>query len=718
MNDRSSTELTLGHIIVVDDELRMCESLTALLVDDGYKVDSYQRADEAAEAICSGHVDLVVSDIKMPQMSGIELLRIVREVDEEIPVILMTGYASMDTAIEAVALGAYDYLMKPIEFTSLELAVKRALEKRKSAIERRQLMERLKIATMLQERRIRELNALYEAGKSIGSTANLQELLKQIVSLASAVTDARVGSIMLLDERGESLTIEAATGLEQEIVRDTVVPVGSSIAGYVAETGQPLMIEDVEKDKRFRRTNRERYQSASLLCAPLIIKNRVIGVINMANKESGTAFTDNDLRLLVTFASQAAVAVDDANQFERNRRRLVEFEVLHEVSKELPQIKTINEFRTVLVQKLKRLFPVDYSLWFSWDAEHHRLELTGATGGIDLPLTDSGGIDLQAVNRDRIRLSDIDLDKLNLDRVESLSEVIGQRLKKDPSFPQPGRAFMAIPILRWGELSHVFCLSADARDPYSSDDISLSGLVISQAALLFEREQSLLNSTRLLTMGNMISEISHDLRKPLTGIKGCLQIAKKRWPDLAGSEVIQMVDGEILRMNELVRELVDFSNPNKYATEKIDLREIVQRASELIKQDLGKRGIKYAVEFETADWELVINRNQIIEVLLNLFLNAIDAMPDGGELTVQGAVEKPEHKKVPYLALKISDTGVGISKENLSKIFDRYYTSKVTGTGLGLAVVERIVSAHNGTLAVSSENNKGSTFTIYFPFAG
>ncbi|MDH4033766.1 MAG: ATP-binding protein, partial [candidate division Zixibacteria bacterium] len=104
------------------------------------------------------------------------------------------------------------------------------------------------------------------------------------------------------------------------------------------------------------------------------------------------------------------------------------------------------------------------------------------------------------------------------------------------------------------------------------------------------------------------------------------------------------------------------------------------------------------------------------EALLNLFMNAIDAMPEGGTLSVKGMIEQPEHKKTDYLAIKIIDTGIGIRKENLSKVFDRYYTSKETGTGLGLAVVERIISAHNGTLSVASTDGDGSTFTLYFPY--
>jgi two-component system sensor histidine kinase HydH len=112
----------------------------------------------------------------------------------------------------------------------------------------------------------------------------------------------------------------------------------------------------------------------------------------------------------------------------------------------------------------------------------------------------------------------------------------------------------------------------------------------------------------------------------------------------------------------------------------------------------------------------MVNKNQIIEALLNLFINAIDVMPDGGSLSVTGAVGKPEHKEETYLALKITDTGPGISKEHLSSVFDRYFTTKETGTGLGLAVVERIVSAHSGTLSVTSEEGRGTTFTLYFPY--
>ena len=704
-------------IVIIDDEKRMCDSLSALLTGDGYIVEAFQKSTEAVEVIRKKKIDLVITDIKMPEMNGLEILKVVKEVDSDLPVILMTGYASLDTAIEAVASGAYDYLLKPVEFNHLELAINRALEKRRAGLARLQLLEELRLSNIILERRMGELNALYEAGKSIGSTSNLKDLLHQIILLASTVTEAQVGSIMLTDERGEFLTIEAAIGLEKKIISSTRLPLGESIAGTVAQSGLPLIIEDVENDEKFKRINKEKYGKASMLCCPLRIKNKIIGVINLANKQGEDIFSKNDLRLLTTFASQAAIAVDDANQFEKNRRRLVEFEILHEISRELPNIQKVNDFRSILIDKLKRIFPIDYSIWFNWNANNKTLFPQGISGKVDIPLTESGGIDLKKVGMEEITIGPIDTDSPEFSNEQKFTELLVQNLKKNNSFPKPNLANMAIPIFRHGEFAHVFYIGADSDQAYSDDDISLAKLVISQAALLFEKELSLLNATRLLTMGNMISEISHDLRKPLTSIKGALQVLRMKHPELSkNSELFKSTEDEIHRLNDLVRELVDFSNPNKYQTEKLDLREVVGRASELIGPDLKKLNIEFESEFTDINWGCIVNRNQILEIFLNIFLNAIDAMPDGGKLKVQGLVEKPDHKKVDYLAIRIIDNGIGIKKENLAKVFNRYYTSKDTGTGLGLAVVDRVISAHNSTLKLDSIEGEGTTFTLYFPY--
>jgi K+-sensing histidine kinase KdpD/CheY-like chemotaxis protein len=707
---------TGDRIFIIDDEKRMCDSLSTLLESDGYSVRTFQRSTDAVEAIQHERVDLVITDIKMPEVSGLDILHTVKKIDDGIPVILMTGYASLDSALDAIAKGAYDYLLKPVEFTYLELAVRRALDKRRSELARLRLMEELKLSNLILQRRVNELNALYEAGKSIGSTANLSELLRQIVTLAATVTEAQVGSIMLLDEQKENLTIEAAIGLDEHIIKKTKLPVGESIAGYVAKTGEPLIISDVEKDSRFKRINKERYGAASLLCSPLRIKNTVLGVINMANKQGGEEFTNDDLRLLTTFATQAAVAVDDAYQFEKSRRRLIEFEILHEISEELTSIQSLTSFHSILVKKLQRVFPISYAIWFTWDPANKCLIPESAVGKTVIPLTESGRINLSRISREQIALTGIDLNSEDIDNIKELSHKVQEKMSHHAHLSIESKNFVAIPVLRNNEPAYLFCFGSDGGYTFSDDDISLAKLVISQAALIFEREKAILNGTRLLTMGNMISEISHDLRKPLTSISGTLQIVRQRIPKLAeGSDLFENAEAEISRMNELVRELVDFSNPNKYETSQVDLCQIVHRASELVGPDMRRKKIKFTSSFEELNWEVIVNKNQILEMFLNLFINAIDAMPNGGTLTVQGLLERPDHKRIDYLTIKISDTGVGIKKENLSRIFDRYYTTKDTGTGLGLSVVERIIASHEGTLKVDSKEGKGTTFSVYLP---
>ena len=708
---------TSERIIIVDDEERMCESLSALLTGKGYHVDSFQNSSEAAESIKNNKVDLVITDIKMPELNGLDLLKIVKSVDNDIPVILLTGYASLDSAMEAISYGAYDYLMKPVEFTQLDLAVKRAMDKRRSDLARLALLEELKISNLILHRRINELNALYEAGKSIGSTANLKELLRQIVALASNVTEAQVGSIMLLDDRRRYLTIEAAIGLDDSIIETTRLSIGESIAGYVADSGEPIIIDNVEQHEKFKRISKDRYGSASLLCAPLKIKNNVIGVINMAKKDNNEGFSNNDLRLLTTFASQAAIAVDDANQFEKKRRRLIEFEILHEITNEMPGIKSLGDFRNILVSKLGRVFPINYTIWLSWDSENNIFVINSASGIDEIPLTISGKIDMNKIKWEELVINTKGLEKIDCKDIYSLTKIIAEEIKQNEFLPTPTEASLAVPIFRFGELAYVVFLGSYSDGYYSEDDLSLAKLVISQSAILFEKESALLNATRLLTMGNMISEISHDLRRPLTTIKGGLQIIRDKWlKESENSELFHTVEDEVVRMNELVRELVDFSNPKKYQTEKVNLKTIVKKAFELVKPDMKKKNIQFDAQYDDSEWDVIVNKNQILEILLNLFINAIDAMPDGGKLSVNGLSEKPVHKKVNYLALKVTDTGEGIKKENISKIFDRYFTSKPYGTGLGLAVVERIISAHGGTLSVNSEEGNGTTFTIYFPF--
>ena len=219
-------------------------------------------------------------------------------------------------------------------------------------------------------------------------------------------------------------------------------------------------------------------------------------------------------------------------------------------------------------------------------------------------------------------------------------------------------------------------------------------------------------------MRKMMSEISHDLKKPLTNISGALQIMRDRWPEIAQSDdFFQTAQQEIRRLDELLKELLNFSNPTKYQLEQKKADDLIKRVIRLVENDLKKHKIESMQEFEDDLPGVLVNENEIVEVLLNLIINAVDAMPNGGKLAIRAYSEhKPENNRL-YVVLKISDTGAGIAPEHLDRIFDRYFTTKDSGTGLGLAICERIVMAHNGEITVESTPGQGTSFIIKLPSA-
>jgi signal transduction histidine kinase len=174
---------------------------------------------------------------------------------------------------------------------------------------------------------------------------------------------------------------------------------------------------------------------------------------------------------------------------------------------------------------------------------------------------------------------------------------------------------------------------------------------------------------------------------------------------------------EMLRLNELVKELVDFSNPKKYQLEQKRMSDLIKRVIRLVENDLTKHGITFSQEFENDLPSVLVNENEIVEMLLNLIINAIEAMPHGGRLSIKAFSKLDQNQQKPFVTLTITDSGEGIAPEVQHKVFDRYFTTKDSGTGLGLSICERIVMAHNGDIKFESEQGVSTTFIIKLPAA-
>ncbi len=687
----------MKRILIVDDEERICQSLTALLGREGYVIETATDGEAAISKLEAVPYDVILSDIKMPKADGMMVLKKARQKDPEALVILMTGYASLESAMAAVSAGAYEYILKPVDIEDLKRLIKRAVDKREVDLAKRTLMVELSEANRRLKREISQKEALYQVALTLSSSERLDDLLERIVTLAAGVLGARVGSIMLLDPEGKYLSIRAALGLSPEVIETTRLEVGASIAGQAAQTGQPILVKDLETDPRFARASLQKYETKSLLTVPLKLGEKVLGVLNLADKQDASSFTEEDLILLSAFASLAALALSDAQNYQASKAKVAELSALYQIATQLSSLDRYEEMTRVVVETLGKLMVIETGLWFTYDPEKEKLYLASEVGQNHRPK--STGLELS--------LSKTEAESRNL-----FSSHLSQKIGKAYS---PEMRFLLLPLFGPQMLDGVLALGRSDRKKYTEEEERLASIVTSQAATVFERQRSILNAARLVTMGNMMTEITHDLKKPLTNVRGGLQILRDKWDELDEKDkILASLEQEAMRLSDMIKELLDFSNPRKYQRQPKNLADLVKRALKLIEGDLAKKNIR--LEFSAPEDlpRVLVNENEIVELILNMVLNALESIPDGKRISIALVpVEKGTEKSV---RLTVSDEGAGIAPENLSRIFERYFTTKDSGTGLGLAIVDRIVKAHGGRIDVDSTPGVGTTFRIDFPF--
>ena len=688
-------------ILLIDNEERMTESLKTLLEMEGYSVKTFTDSEKASGFLKENSFDLVITDIKMPAVDGLEILNRAHQKDPLLEVILMTGYASLVSAKEAVDQGAFSYLTKPVEFEELKIAIARALEKRQTALEKERLLEQLKNANLLLEQKLSQIDALYSASTILASTIDLTETLTQILSLAIDVIGAKIGSVMILDPDKKELYIGAACGLSSDIVTNTRLKIGDSISGYVAQTGEPLIVKDIEQDPKFSRINRQHYESKSLISVPIKYKGNIFGVINLNNKTVGTSFNEDDLKLLNSFGAQAAIAIDRANIFADRGEKINELTVLFEIARKISTIDNIDKIGEIVYTQLRKLIHIEAVIWYGLVEKGKIMNQEFMYKSNDYPLNADPPIELK-MNKEVIEKDEI----VDIDYVKN------ELLKwfADNSSSNDEFAIEIIPIQLHNKISGMVALVSNSR--LDEQGTNLATVVASQAVSVIERQKAVLNGMKLVTMGKIISEICHDLKKPLTNLKGTMQVYKEKIKGKDAASFFKSSEKELDKFHDLVMEMVNSANPNMYNTAKENLKDVIEKASRLLERDFQKKNIEFSISQDKDVPQIEINKNEVFEAVLNIMLNSVESMDDSGKLTVDIQLHPGGE---PYVRIGITDTGCGIPKSELHRIFNRYHTTKETGTGLGLAIVERVIEAHNGRLSVDSELGVGTTFNLYLP---
>jgi signal transduction histidine kinase len=229
--------------------------------------------------------------------------------------------------------------------------------------------------------------------------------------------------------------------------------------------------------------------------------------------------------------------------------------------------------------------------------------------------------------------------------------------------------------------------------------------------------QQLWQAARLAGVGELAASIAHELNNPLGTVSLRIENLLAKTPlDDPRRKLMEVIDGEIERMAGLVANLLQFSRAGRDQVSTVDVREEINRTLELVSHHLRKRRVKVSTEFADKLPTIHADRQQLRQVLLNLFTNAADAMPEGGQLAPRARpAELPGG--VAAVEIEVADTGTGIATELLPRVFDPFFTTKEEGkgTGLGLAICKRIVAQHHGTLGIESEVGQGTTVRVKLP---
>ena len=626
-----ATAAQQSRILVVDDELGPRESLRMLL-KPAYDVRTAQNGVAALEEIPRFRPDLMILDIKMAEMDGLEVLRRVKQTDPTIEVVMITAYASLETVKLALTHGAFEYLIKPFSRQDLEDVVRRALLRRQADLRREGQAAKL----------VEEMRALAAKTRDLEETARREAAEQSLrVTQLSVLREISRGLVTRLepDELTAAITeqLQAALGYDAVVVvLDARVPAAAAERDVTT-----LVIRDV---------------------------NGILGYLIVDNRVSHRVIDPRELELLEMLAEYLAIAL-------RNSRLYGE---IAETKRSLEQIIAGAGEAIIALDAHDRVL--------SWNPAAERI--------FGLLSEDAVGM----------RIDDI------------LPHTDYEDAKNRLGAGTATHAYETRPATGHSRAKSLAVTVSALHGKHGG----LDGLIAIVRDTTREREveKQLQQSEKLRALGQLAGGIAHDFNNLLQAILGYAQLMKG---SLSNTELLQrslnIVETAALDGSETVRRIQQFARlrPDEPFV-RLELSRIVQDALAITKPRWEERSTR---DNRPLDLRLDLQSVRPIqgrpaaltEMLTNLVLNALDAMPEGGRVTIATRPGDGRH-----VVLTVSDSGVGMSDDVQRRIFEPFFSTKgEAGSGLGLAMAYSIVRRHGGDITVDSTPGRGATFTITLP---
>jgi len=560
----------------------------------------------------------------------------------------------------------------------------------------------------------KEINALLEISKAIASGLYLEDVLRLIVTVTANLMNSKICSLWIFDERNRKLKLKATQSISEEYLRERSLALGEGVVGHVALRNQPMAILDVLKDPLYKEKELARREGlVSMLSVPMCIKDRVIGVINCYTSFSHS-FSKSEEEILSTVANQAAICIENSGLTETfdidEILRLVLEGVTKNIGFDRARLYLVNEKRNVLECKMAvgidegkikgmtlRLDPED-SVVARSVSERKPFIIPDASRDPRVNPVLQEKLNLQSLVVIPLLAKDKPLGAIAADHTEPGRNITKKTLESVMTFAQ--QAGLAIHnALMYQELK-AFSQQMEEKIQRTTDDLR-------------KTEAQLIRSEKLAALGELAAGIAHEIRNPLTSINILIHsLTENITSQNAHREDLQVIEEEIRRINEIVDQFLRFAKPASPLLEKTNLIPILEEILQLLRPQIERGKIKVKKEFDPLPL-ITVDREQIKQVILNLLLNAVQAMPKGGLLTLGGHVWESDG----WIRLSVQDSGIGIPAEDLNKLFDPFFSTKEGGVGLGLSIAHRIVDQHHGKIEVESAPGKGTLFTVCLPIS-
>ena len=560
----------------------------------------------------------------------------------------------------------------------------------------------------------KEINALLEISKAIASDLYLEDVLRLIVTVTANLMDSKICSLWILDEKDQKLKLKATQSISEEYLKERSLAMGEGVVGHVALRNQPMAILNVIKEPLYKEKELAKKEGlVSMLSVPMCIKDRVIGVINCYTSYPHS-FSKSEEEMLTTVANQAAICIENSGLMETldvdEILRLVLEGVTKNIGFDRARLYLVNEKRNVLECKMA----------VGIDEERIRgitLRLNPEDSIVARSIFEKQPFIIPDASKDP-RVNPIIKEKFNLHSLVAIPLLVREKalgaIAADFIDPNKNITKEALEsVMAFAQQAGLAIHNAFMYQELKTFSQQMEEKIQKTTADLKKTEAQLIRSEKLAALGQLAAGIAHEIRNPLTSINILIHSMTENLPSGdSHKEDLKVIEEEIHRMNEILDQFLRFAKPATPLLEKADVSSIVEETLQLLRPHIENQIIVIEKEFQSLPI-ILMDREQMKQVFLNLLLNAIQAMPGGGHLTLRGQNSEDGQ----WIHISIQDSGIGISSENINKLFDPFFSTKEGGIGLGLSITHRIIDQHHGKIEVESAPGKGTLFTICLPIS-